>query len=869
MIQSDFYADSTLFSDVKVTDTISNLNITDKTTDPLHANYMGNTRYIIIHKGNFSALKSGETENSYVFKFKSGDTPNNWSYVLGDNSNPISMQYNGSKYTGNLKLVNAMKAYNLSLNYGASFNVSGYVYDFSGEQTLGNGEHIRTASTRYSASFSLSGDSLWSFFHDGGTATITANSVEYELKLTDWKSKGCYFNLGSNKRFYVEFFGTPNHNNNTTYYNNNSTKIQTAVTLDTSDILARQGTYMPGCFLVDPWYMYADDMRLDFRGNQLGRFRSLTLYGGERAWCYSKDKTTKTAILGKDFEISYIAANYASDHSSLYIINDNNDLFYSTGSDQIALNRFIDLPAVYACGVGCIPKATTSKDKDGNTVIGYSNNTSTYEKYHSVPIFSPSNVYIMRIKRDKYSELEPKLRNWQKYGFNINDDLFDPDDNSKPPAGDNSGNEPDDPTREDQKDDGKPPTVSRTSHQPVFTKYYVMTPTVMMNFMTALTAQITDSVNAPNDTTKFLYKVGEYYNLDNKTTYVAPSDHHVSDFICSLRFYPIDIHSLSGAATTQFNFITFGYRGAILNAHTAGYKLDKELYSVPEFTVTVNNKKGNTEINECTFEDFEPYSEYTIHLPYLGDMPIPAHNAVCATISVWYTIDFSTGMCAAAITAEGGFNSTDEETPYVLIGMKTGQIGMSLSISGNDAVAQADAMASAYMNQISSRLGLTKARIGMAQTAVNTAVDIGENAANFSDKGFAPGVGAAQSAVKGGFDIANSYVDMQGAKLQTEMADYSMAQASRSVPFHTYGGSQAGAAVHLQQVSVSVKRVPVYRPDTYGHTFGYPSDKTSKIQNVSGFFKAINPDISGLSTPPPTEVEQAMISKALQEGSFK
>lgn len=73
------------------------------------------------------------------------------------------------------------------------------------------------------------------------------------------------------------------------------------------------------------------------------------------------------------------------------------------------------------------------------------------------------------------------------------------------------------------------------------------------------------------------------------------------------------------------------------------------------------------------FLDYEPYTNISIHLPYIGDMKIDCCDVWNHTLNVKYRVDILTGNCIAYVLVDGNIRYT-----------KTGNCATNLPLSGRD-----------------------------------------------------------------------------------------------------------------------------------------------------------------------------------------
>lgn len=484
------------------------------------------------------------------------------------------------------------------------------------------------------------------------------------------------------------------------------------------------------------------------------------------------------------------------------------------------------------------------------------------------------------IEYDCGNEDVPTETPWDYYNDNIKDDISNPDNAVFPDGYDGpdpgqseriDGDEDGIPDEDDIKDEGEIPDYYGYYGSPSLTSFTVLTPETLKNAKNSLATQIQDSLQRPSDPTTFLMLLGKW---DNNGIYEAAADYSLKDFIISARLYPFDLNRtqsnlpnrkiIDDTAEAQ---LYLGYKGATLAAGNRRLlnsitRLYMKYINIPGIDI---NNKPTYNIEEISYLSFEPYTKYTIVLPFIGECQLPSHAVAGATIGVRYVIDFSTGECTAAIYAGGfederdGFNLSHAR----LILQKTGTCSINVSIAGNDLARQGDQMAAAFGNLINVRLGNIAGKTRLAGQALGGIGDIGKELAkkDFSNA-TAKTVNSLPSAVGG-------IVEFQQMNLREELAAAEMVQASKEVPYVISGGTGASATILLTNPYVIVTTGSYYRPKDYGHIYGLPWQEETKLSGIKGYFECANPDISSIgSQVKPLNEEQKMLNDALRNGSY-
>lgn len=212
------------------------------------------------------------------------------------------------------------------------------------------------------------------------------------------------------------------------------------------------------------------------------------------------------------------------------------------------------------------------------------------------------------------------------------------------------------------------------------------------------------------------------------------------------------------------------------------------------------------------YKNKHPWAEWldvktsiSIFLPYIGLMPINTENYYGKTLNVKYYVDLLTGVCKAVIYVDG-----------VLCDEFAGSMGVDIPITSNNRAQQ-------ELTRITS---FASAGLGIANTlATGNPV---------------PLVGAAQN-------IFNGFVrpkDQIG---------------------HSGSCSPTCDMMTTHDVFIVISRPKVKYPANYGHVFGFPCYASYTLNNLKGFTRCVNVDVSNL---PCTEKEKEEIKNLLEEGIY-
>lgn len=865
MIKSDFYStSSTIGGDMLITNSVTGLNLTDN-SDPAAPYYMGNLNmaHSLFRYGIFTAKKSGEDISTYSYKFNPDKSvKSHWLYMNADTNTYFSLGYNGSKWVGDYKFFNGFAPYKMSLNYGATLTLSLRMYDFTNDHTLGNGEHVLTNNSYWNYDLNLSGDRIYEFFNKGLSVTVSFNGTDYQINYEGYnKQKHCW-ELGSGKTVYIISATFPV-NNTSTYYNSNSTRCEVINGIQ----LPESGSYSnwngtaitrPATVLFcDAYYLYPSDSRIDVDTH---RYRTNPgLYNAASMYAFDEDNIV--TLGGAPFEVSYIAIRYATNQSKM-VQTTNGVLMEGTGSDQVRINYFVDLDDIYYSGWGNAPKHTTSKDDEGNTIAGYSNNTSTYDKYQDVPIFKSNNVFDKRVKEDKYKDLEPQLQPWQKYGYDITDDEFDPEGEG---GGDDNW-DPDTATGDDTNDYEEDPTT--TLNKPPFggygPRFWVMS---------------NSEFQAIYDSIMQIYKAyANYFRVNSldpakalafswlsaqeaiQRQYCGFAGGNPLDAVAAVFWYPFDVGMVLQTVNANFRWGLTDMTDWVSGDGTDGappvVAVQQKLEAIDFADNAYWLDGGFTDYFKHyeNFMDYSPYCRAELYLPYCGSIQIDPNMFVGHHISVRYLIDFNSGSCLALVYRDN-----------LVVNSIAGQIGVQLPISGPNY--------GTYISQVvSATSGVNNARIGLIGSAVSALTATGQIGGAIAAEAAISGIGGglnvlghnAPTLMGAGLNVARSVNDFNSASYSLEATKPAMQICSTATPIISAANEQVCRLVLYQPRWLEGYGTNDY--GNYGHTTGFATIENKTLSNFTGLTIAESVDTSGIGQA--TEKEKAMIQQAFKGGVY-
>lgn len=278
---------------------------------------------------------------------------------------------------------------------------------------------------------------------------------------------------------------------------------------------------------------------------------------------------------------------------------------------------------------------------------------------------------------------------------------------------------------------------------------------------------------------------------------------------------------------------------------------------------TVKVLIGSLHISEIynSFLDYQPYTNLTIFLPYIGFKTLPTNLFMGKTLKVYYSFDLVTGACKALLTVvsrDSGGNSYDK---YVMSFDGDCMIHIPMTASNNadvlmqrlrSAVEAGTSIAAASVGSVSSSRTIgsvastevvkkkgSKGRLSTSKTSDftrDTDLSTTRQAHNYG--------GMVQQVVGSGLDIA--------------MAKHS---------FDSNGGaSSAVCSTEPNKVYIIIDSPTVQYPSTYDHNCGKPCELSLNLSSISGYTEC-DPgiDLSGLSC---TEEEKSIILRELTSGVY-
>lgn len=819
MIKTDFYPGVVPFSgvDLEWTNTVTNLS-QPKSVEPFKAYYMGTTPVPYLKIGTFT--RTGDSADNYVYHIAvdNARSVNRWFYAAkqtGISGTRISCT--GTVWDGTYRLLNKFKPY--YYNHLRSVSVSMTMYDYTSETTLSNGEHIRYTNVGYNNSntISLGQDDIYNIFNGSGDITATFDGVTYHITLSMWDDTVHAFYLGGTKYAFVTSIDdgsaaiSPTPGRNGVYFNNTDLRFCVFTSIDLTNFTTSDNWYFGKCFLSNSNHS-GEMSQWELRTNENKLISPSMLYNGATYRPVINDD-----ICGwfYDADISQVFFNWLIDHNGIYALNAQGTPAQRSGWQDIKLLWGVDFPAWFKCCYGAIPKDRTNYDADGNAVTPV-DNSPFYESYNAVPVFSGYNTFKFRTKRKTYDDLSRLLQNWQKYGADISDDDYNPD---NPP-------EPTPTPRPDRTDPGIEENDGADITLPIpsgvgggfgFLTQYAIDAGQLQEIGLMLWKKLFDDAD--------FYK-NVMYALSNTGSINMSS---IMSMFVSLRVYPFPLVNLSSWQNVGTDF----YFGASVRP----IPMSDDLHIINDFVGYID---AGTLTIPAYFADFRDYEmEIELYLPYCGTAQLNPGDVVGAALECHYLVDFCTGSCTAYVSA----TTYDDKTfPVAII---PGTIGADVPMTATNS------------GQIASRIGSDV--LNFTQTITHGITGIGHGFAGIAGRAIS---GDLTGALNAGLNAWNAKEDTI-INVGKQAADI-MGRGAVAAPMLSSGrgfSSLGNAATAYVQIRFS----DYPTPDNYNNAVGFPCSSAVRVGDCSGFCQFVNVDTTELTAD---VHDQQRIKKLLENGIY-
>lgn len=202
-------------------------------------------------------------------------------------------------------------------------------------------------------------------------------------------------------------------------------------------------------------------------------------------------------------------------------------------------------------------------------------------------------------------------------------------------------------------------------------------------------------------------------------------------------------------------------------------------------------------------QDFEPYTQMFVQLPYCGTHQIQISKYIGKTLRCDYAVCVSDGSCKALLYGDN-----------ILLDEFAGNMGSMRPITASDA-------AQYVSNIVNGIMGESATVTGGANSALNHGIE-------------AAGAGGAAGAL----GVAGAAVGAGVAGAQGVYKGYELLQAAETPPMSTKGGLSGGISYFgVQKPHFIIAQKEVVRPLNERQVIGYPSGQGGKVGSFSGYLK--------------------------------
>lgn len=306
----------------------------------------------------------------------------------------------------------------------------------------------------------------------------------------------------------------------------------------------------------------------------------------------------------------------------------------------------------------------------------------------------------------------------------------------------------------------------------------------------------------------------------------------LSDVIIGLNLFPFSVPA------SQSKVVSLNLMGARLGTGITCHYADQQFITLD---------MGSIQIEKCWDNclDFNPYTRISIFLPFCGYYELDTDEVMGRTVNVKYKVDIMTGSCVALVIVDGS-------VMYQFAGQCASQIPVS-SVSF-------DGMISSMID-----LGMT---VASAQAAVGGAAAAAEEASDAFFAASNAGISTRDFATLGGrmADTSANLVDVKSAAgRQMIGATANAILSSKGFYSHAGGLSSAPGFLGVRKPFI-IKKIPKQSiPEGYGRLRGYPSNITSKLEDLSGYTEV---EEIQLNIPNATVAEISECERILKAGCY-
>ena len=274
--------------------------------------------------------------------------------------------------------------------------------------------------------------------------------------------------------------------------------------------------------------------------------------------------------------------------------------------------------------------------------------------------------------------------------------------------------------------------------------------------------------------------------------------------VINLMLFPFNVREKSGGTTTTENIKIGTWDSGI-----GVYRLSQTANAVYDFGSFHWSRQFNN------FLDYAPFTTAELYVPFFGVFPLANENFIGKDVDIKCIVDFITGAATCVIYVTDG----DKRQPVIY---RSATLGVQIPVSGDDVAQRVTAL-------------------------LDNGLKLGGD--------IVQGATAAATGNVGGVISAgiNSAVHEFGASAIPTL-------------FNSAGGSSPECALYMPKKPYIILHLPdTMIPDNYGHAVGYACEETVTINDVSGFAKFTNVDLSGMVA---TSQEISEIKTLLETGVY-
>ena len=314
------------------------------------------------------------------------------------------------------------------------------------------------------------------------------------------------------------------------------------------------------------------------------------------------------------------------------------------------------------------------------------------------------------------------------------------------------------------------------------------------------------------------------------------------DFIVSLRMFPLK--NLYGLTTHALATICFGRYTSQLTNQAYLTSSNIIIVDLGEFYFNDGGLKND-------FRDYEPYTRYSLFIPFCGITSLNAIECINQTIDVKMIIDLATGACTAVVYTDG--------VPYKYI---DSNIGLEIPVVGRDMAGYAQTVMAAALGGGIGGGKLAEKPVKGQLERQNLAKDYQQISYDAKMWDVGDSFGATASAAGGTAVALGAAAVVGGALISGTVA------ALANAPAIDKAGSSVPAVALAEPLYCYfiVQRSDCWIPKNYEKLYGRPLNEGGKVGDYAGFSTFGNLKLDGISGATPEE--KLLINDLLQAGIY-